>query len=191
MMKKITYWIGLTGLLTVVAIAPVQGRSLLSRVVDAGATVAQNVQNKPVVNLVLSAEQKVVKPDAQGKPQVDWQPLSGQVLVKPGDGLRYTVTGTNSGNVSAKNLTITQPVPRGMVYVLKSATASEGNAVVTFSVDGGKSFFDVPTIQLVMKDGTVETRPAPVEAYTHIRWSFGSSLAPKSLITASYEVRVR
>ncbi len=190
-MKKPMYWIGLAGLVTALAIAPVGGRSLLSRLADAGATVAQNVQNKPIVNLVLSAEQKVSKPDAQGNLQLSWQVLSGQAVVQPGSVLRYTVTGTNDGTVPAKNLAITQPVPRGMVYVLKSATVSSNDAAITFSIDGGKSFVAAPTIQLVMQNGAVETRSVPAEAYTHIRWQFGAPLAAKAVVTASYEVRVR
>lgn len=190
-MKKTLYWLGLAGLVTVIAIVPMQGRSLVNRLVDAGATVAQNVQNKPVVNLVLSAEQKLVKSTAQGEPQVTWQALSGKAVVQPGTVLRYTVTGTNSGNAPAKNLVITQPVPRGMVYVLNTATASAEDVTITFSIDGGKSFVATPMVQLVMPDGKIDSRPAPAEAYTHVRWRFGESLASKAVVTTSYEVRVR
>ncbi len=190
-MRKPLYWIGLAGVVTALAIVPMDGRSLLNRLADAGATVAQNVQSKPVVNLVLSAEQKVSNPDAQGRLQVAWQPLVGQAVVQPGTTLRYTVTGTNRGNSPAKSLVITQPVPRGMVYVVQSARATGGDATITFSIDGGKSFVATPTVQLVLPDGKAETRPVPAEAYTHVRWAFGSSLAPQAEVTASYEVRVR
>jgi uncharacterized repeat protein (TIGR01451 family) len=146
--------------------------------------IAQNSQNKPRVQLTLSAEKKVVQQD-----KTAWQPLQGTVLVQPGDVLRYNLAGENKGGSPAKNLVLTQPVPKGTVYILNSAT--NNTTKVSFSIDGGKTFVANPTIQVKLANGKVETRPAPAERYSFIRWDVKQAIAPQSRIKVSYQVKVR
>ncbi len=95
----------------------------------------------------LDAAKQVVQKDQQSQQKITRQPLEGQAVVKPGDVLRYTISGENFSDRSVKNLTINQPIPKGMVYTLKSATvnAKDGNKI-TYSIDGGRSFVENPTI---------------------------------------------
>jgi uncharacterized repeat protein (TIGR01451 family) len=155
--------------------APVQAS--LQQATDA---IAQALQ-RPDVKLQLQVE-------AQEKE--NWKELTGKVSVQPGTVLRYTVKGQNAGDRAAEKLVITQPVPAKTAYVLGSAT-SQHEAKLTYSIDQGKSFVEAPTVQVKRPDGTVETRPAPAEAYTHVRWSFTQALNPKAAIAAAYQVKVR
>lgn len=152
---------------------------------------AQNVQNQPKVQLRLTAAKKIVQKDAVGKEKVTWQSLQGNVTVQPGDVIRYTVTGANNGDREANNLVVTQPIPKQTAYVLNSSTTIKSTATVTYSIDNGKTFVAKPTVQVKLANGKVETRPAPAEAYTHVRWKFNKAIASKSTVAAAYQVRVK
>ncbi|MEH1938022.1 MAG: hypothetical protein V7L14_30830 [Nostoc sp.] len=151
--------------------------------------VAQNVKTQGQIQLRLEAEKQVVAQDQQGKQSQKWEPLKGQVVVRPGDVLRYTLSGENKSDRPVKNLTINQPIPQGMVYVLKSANVAN-NAKFIYSIDGGRSFVENPTVKVTLPDGKVETKPAPAIAYTHIRLQI-PSLAAKTTVKATYQTQVR
>jgi uncharacterized repeat protein (TIGR01451 family) len=152
--------------------------------------IAKSMQH-PKVQLNLVGEKQVISKDAQGQDIVSWQG-GNQLAAQPGDVLRYRLLGKNEGDRPIKNLTLTQPVPKGTVFVLKSAkAASSQSARITYSIDAGRSFVAVPTVQVTLANGTVETRPAPAEAYTHIRWNLPDILAAKAPVNAEYQVKVR
>lgn len=152
---------------------------------------AQNVQNQPKVQLRLTAAKKIVQKDAQGKDKVTWQSLQGNVTVQPGDVIRYTVMGANNGDRPANNLVVTQPIPKQTAYVLNSSATIKNTATVTYSINNGKTFVAKPTVQVKLANGKIETRPAPAEAYTHVRWKFNDAIAVKSTVGAVYQVRVK
>ncbi len=155
-----------------------------------GEAIAQ-VQQQPKVQLRLTADKKMMQKDQQGNQKVAWQPLQGNVVVQPGNVIRYTITGANNSDRAAKKLVFTQPIPNRTIYVLNSATAANNGAKITYSIDKGKTFVENPTIQVKLPDGKVETRPAPAQMYTHIRWNFGSDVSPKTAVNGSYQVQVR
>ncbi|MGB8700132.1 MAG: hypothetical protein WCD18_12010, partial [Thermosynechococcaceae cyanobacterium] len=172
---KRSLMVGLS-LLAVAAAIPAMGSTpVLSNLQQAGSSIVKNLM-QPKVELNLGAEKKVMAMDTQGKPQVTWQSLKGEVAVQPGDVLRYTLTSENAGDKPAKDLALTQPVPAKTTYVLGSALAN--GATLTFSIDGGQTFVDKPMIKVKLADGKEELRPAPAEAYTHVRWDYSESLAP-------------
>ncbi|MEH2325195.1 MAG: hypothetical protein V7K32_16870 [Nostoc sp.] len=150
--------------------------------------IAQNA-NQGQVQLHLDADKQVVAQDQHGKQSKTWQPLKGQAVVQPGDVLRYTLTGENKSDRAVKNLILNQPIPQKMMYVLKSTTITT-NAKITYSIDGGKTFVENPTIKVTLPDGKVETKPAPATAYTNIRLQL-PSLAAKTLVKATYQTQVR
>lgn len=163
---------------------------VLANLRDLGTAIAQNVQRQPQVQLRLGAEKKIVR-NQQGKLQVAWQPLQGNVVVQPGDVLRYIVTGKNNSDRTVRNLVVTQPIPKQTAYVLNSVTAKNNKAKVTYSIDNGKGFVEKPTVRVKLASGKVETRPAPAEAYTHVRWRFEQPISPAALVNGTYQVRVR
>ncbi|MEC4813534.1 MAG: hypothetical protein SAK29_09730 [Scytonema sp. PMC 1069.18] len=143
------------------------------------------------VQLRLNADKKVVK-QVQGTQKVSWEPLQGKALIQPGEVLRYTVTAVNNNNTSIKNLTINQPVPLGMVYILNSATTTSDKSVkMTYSIDGGHSFVEKPVVKVTLLNGKIETKPAPATIYTHIRWNFETPLPAKTTVKGIYQVQVR
>lgn len=152
---------------------------------------AQNVQAQPKVQLRLTADKKMVQKDTAGKDKVTWVSLQGNVTVQPGDILRYTVTGANNGSRPATNLVVTQPIPKQTAYVLNSSSTIKSTAIVTYSIDNGKTFVAKPTVQVKLANGKVETRRAPAEVYTHVRWKFTDAIATKATIGAVYQVRVK
>ncbi|MBE9004185.1 DUF11 domain-containing protein [Fortiea sp. LEGE XX443] len=151
--------------------------------------VAQNLEKQQALKLLLSAEKQVLTKDQQGKQKVTWQTLKGQATVQPKDILRYTLTGENRSDRPIKNLTLNQPIPQGMVYILQSANFTS-NAKITYSIDGARSFVENPTIKVTLANGKVETKPAPASAYTHIRFST-PVLPAKTTLKATYQTQVR
>jgi uncharacterized repeat protein (TIGR01451 family) len=152
---------------------------------------AQAIKPKPQVKLMLSADKKVVQKDAQGKETVSWQSVQDKATVQPGDIVRWTINIKNEGSGAAEKLILPQPLPKGMTYMLNSANVSAGKGTITYSIDGGKTYVAKPTIQVKLPDGKVETRPAPAERYTHIRWALDQAIAPKQAVSVSYQAQVR
>lgn len=186
-MKRLSITLGAIALIAAVPL--IGGTPVLASLQQAGEAIVKSL-NRPQVKLNLGAEKQVIGQDQTGKEKITWQALEGNAIVQPGDILRYTVSSENAGDVPAKNLVVTQPIPQQMTYILGSAT-NNNNAKVTYSIDKGQSFVDNPTIQVTLPDGKVETRPAPAEAYTHVRWSFDKSVDPAAGVKAGYEVKVR
>lgn len=187
-MKK--YWLLSASAALVVSVLPVNGSPAIAQIFNAGSTIAQNVLRQPKVNLHLTADQKVIKKNQQGKETISWQPLDGKIKAKPGDVFRFTVTGKNEGTREAKNFVITQPVPRGTIYQLDTATVAQ-DITATYSIDQGKTFVVRPTVKVTLPGGKVEERPAPAAAYTHVRWTIRQDLQPNASVSASYQVKVR
>jgi uncharacterized repeat protein (TIGR01451 family) len=180
------------GAIAVIAATPFVAQMPVLANLQTGTAIAQNVQRQAPVQMSLAAAKQVMQKDAQGKEQVMWQPLQGKATVQPGDVIRYTVQGENSSDRPVRSLAFTQPIPQGTVYALNSATVGQNaGARITYSIDNGKTFVEKPMVQVKLPDGKVEMRPAPAEAYTHIRWNFGSAVNPKSMMSASYQVRVQ
>lgn len=186
-MKK--YWLLGASSALVVSVLPINGLPAIAQIFNASSTIAQTVLRQPKVKLNLVADQKVIKKDVQGKEVVGWQPMDGKVKAKSGDVFRFTVTGKNEGIREAKNFVITQPIPRGTVYELNTATVAQG-ITVTYSIDQEKTYVVRPIVKVTLPTGTVE-RPAPAEAYTHIRWSIAQDLLPNAMVNAAYQVKVR
>jgi uncharacterized repeat protein (TIGR01451 family) len=156
------------------------------------AAVAQRSPQAAPVELELSAEKRQVIKDDAGQEKIVWQALKEAATVVPSDTLRYSLVAKNNSQQAMRNLVIPQPIAKGMVYVIGSATVPQNaGANVTFSIDNGKTFVAKPMVTVKRPDGKVETIPAPAETYTHIRWHFGETLPPQSTLQASYQVRVK
>jgi uncharacterized repeat protein (TIGR01451 family) len=172
------------------AVVPMQG-SLLAQVMGAGSALAQAVNKQPKIEFKLSAAKLTTAKTEQGATVEKWQPLdSGNAVVAPGDTLRYKVAGKNTGNDTAKRLVITQPIPQKTVYVPGTATI-EQQAVITYSIDGGKTYVANPMVRVKLASGEVADRPAPPESYTHVRWQVSQVLQPQQQVLAQYQVRVK
>lgn len=94
----------------------------------------------------------------------------------PGDEITYTITFTNVGAEPVERVVITNPVPKYMSYVDRSAVGA--GSTITFSVDGGVSYASPQ--ELFVADGEGNQRPAQAEDYTHIRWQLLNNAEPGS-----------
>jgi uncharacterized repeat protein (TIGR01451 family) len=130
------------------------------------------------VVLTYKAEKKVME-TVDNKQKITYQATGKSV--KPGDILRYTVTAKNSDR-PVKNLTLTQPIPKGTKYIKNSATPISG-AELLFSIDGGKTYTARPMM---------DKKEAPATAYTNVRWKFANKPTPANAqINAACEVEVK
>ena len=148
--------------------------------------IAQAEESAVQLNLAVAKQSIIATTEGE---KIEWQSLDDGATVQPGDTLRYTVTGNNTGADSANDLTITQPIPERMVYKLETATSQNG-ATITYSTDNGETFVAQPTIEVVNEAGETVEKPAPAEIYTHIRWQF-PALAPAAAAMAMYDVEVQ
>jgi uncharacterized repeat protein (TIGR01451 family) len=183
-MKRFSKHLTIALTTTAIVTLPFISQPVMAGIQQAGSTIAQAIQ-RPQVQLNLSAEKLV----GSGE-KANWQALKGNVTVNPSDSLRYTVVGQNTGKAIAKKLTVTQPIPKQMTYRLGSSQNSD-RAITTYSIDNGKSFTNQPMLKVRLTDGKEALRPAPAEAYTHVRWQFDNAINPNAQVKASYEVKVR
>ncbi|MEM8805081.1 MAG: hypothetical protein AAGF01_03420 [Cyanobacteria bacterium P01_G01_bin.38] len=181
-------FLGLSAFALVGTVPFITSQPVLAQLQDVKEAIVEVVR-RPEVRLTLSAEKQIVELDEKGQEEISWEALEGKVTVQPGDVLRYTVDGANSGDAEAKGLSVTQPVPGQTTYVLESAK-SDSSAEIIYSIDGGQSFVAEPMVEVTLPDGTVELQPAPAEMYSHVQWNFGDDLASAQSVTASYNVQV-
>lgn len=152
--------------------------------------IAQTAKQESPVQLKLAAERQSIIATASGR--VDWKPMPTDASLRPGETIRYIVTASNTSDRQIKKLVVNQPIPKGSVYVLGSATLPnvEG-AKLDYSIDGGKTYTENPTIRVKLENGEIVTRPAPESMYTNIRWRFGDNFSAKTVAYATYKVRIR
>ncbi|MFK8182016.1 MAG: hypothetical protein AB8B99_01490 [Phormidesmis sp.] len=187
MKRKFLFGFGIAAL---VATAPLVATTpVFANIQEAGSAIAQKLR-QPEVKLVMSADKQVTVIDENGQSQLAWETLEGDVTVLPNDVLRYVVASENEGEMSANNLVITQPIDKAMTYKLGSA---QGNdiAVITYSIDEGETFVAEPMVEVIVEGGVKELKPAPAEAYTHVKWDFTQALGAEEAISVAHEVVVK
>lgn len=133
--------------------------------------------------LVISAINQTAESDkAAGKARKDG------TLARPGDVLGYSLAFTNRTGSSVRHVQFVDPLPKGLVYRTGSARADKAVGI-EYSIDGGKSWAMKPMVT-VMENGRRVLKPAPREAYSHIRWTVSEPLAPGAQVTAAFEAEV-
>lgn len=131
-----------------------------------------------------SVEVEVEKTNAQGEKAFVREPA---VLVVPGTMVIYTNSFTNQTGEPAENLVLTNPIPEKMEYI--AGSASDDNATVTFSADGGETF--AAEDQLFISDSSGQRRLASPKEYTDIRWVLTSPLSPTETGSVEYRARLK
>ncbi len=110
--------------------------------------------------------------------------------VKTGETLRWTINSYNESDAAAKGYKVIGEIPPGTVFVAGSA-AAERTALVTYSIDGGKTYSARPTIEEKQPDGSIKVVPAPIVLYTQIKYEWSDPLDPASRVAAFYAVQVK
>jgi len=106
-------------------------------------------------------------------------------VILPGDVVEYALDFTNLEDFNIQDVVFTNPIPSGLTIVLGSAGADRDDVVVDYSLDGGTSWSEAPTVR-VEEAGQVVERPAPATAYTHVRWTITDPIAPGATVSARY-----
>ena len=107
--------------------------------------------------------------------------------VAPDGEVIYTTTFKNTIDKPISNIMVTNPIPANMLYTADSAMGA--NTVITYSVDGGKTY-DVPEkLTVAGKEG--KQRSAQAADYTHIRWVYKGDLATGKSSDISFKARVK
>lgn len=133
---------------------------------------------------VTSKAQKMVVINKGGKKSYQFLPAT---KVLPGEIVQYNTFFENISNKPATNINIDNPIPKHTVYLPNSAQGKNTHTV--FSVDGGKHYGKAGTLKVRGKNGKLH--PARPSDYTHIRWQFHGSLAPKAKQVVAFRVRLR
>ncbi|MGA1408498.1 MAG: hypothetical protein ACO37W_02015 [Prochlorotrichaceae cyanobacterium] len=153
-------------------------------------------QEQQSLDLTLTGHKREVRTNRQGLPEVVWLSLEGGLLkppprLQPGDVVRYTISGNNRTEQPIRGLVLNDDIPENMVIVLGTARVENGTASITYSADGGQSYSPSPMIRERRSDGTLVSRPAKPEEYTHVRWTFTEPIPAKSSVGGSYQVRLQ
>jgi uncharacterized repeat protein (TIGR01451 family) len=136
--------------------------------------------------LVVSAENLMVGNDQHQA----WVKRGGAASdVLPGDVLRYSLRFTNTQAAAVRNVVFSNPIPSGLRYVTESAAADAPAVVVTFSIDGGRTFSAHPMIEVV-ENGERHNVPAPARMYTHVRWTVEGWVQPGGQVTAEFRAEL-
>ena len=107
----------------------------------------------------------------------------------PGDVIEYRLDFTNLTDGAVSDVVLNDPIPDGLVFVPGSVTASREDVRVEYSIDGGASWSEQPTVEVEVEGQTV-TRPAPADAYTHVRWTITGAVNPGAQISARFRALV-
>jgi uncharacterized repeat protein (TIGR01451 family) len=147
--------------------------------------ISTNVSAAPQGHLkVTSKVQKLVVTNRNGKKVATYVPAA---KVLPGETVQYNTFFQNIGNQAANNITIVNPIPKHTTYLPN--TAQGQNTVVSFSVNGGKSYAPKGALKVRGRDGKV--RAAKPSDYTHVKWQYRGNLAPKATKSVGFKVRLK
>ena len=119
-----------------------------------------------------------------GKKEINRVPAK---KVAPDGEVIYTTTFKNTLNKPISNIMVTNPIPTNMLYSADSATGA--NTVITYSVDGGKTYDAPEKLTVAGKDG--KQRPAQAADFTHIRWVYKGDLATGKSSDVGFKAKVK
>jgi uncharacterized repeat protein (TIGR01451 family) len=110
---------------------------------------------------------------------------------RPADVVEYRLTYTNAGEKPVSNVSIVDPIPEGMQYVLSSATEPEVGQV-EFSIDDGRTYHAWPIVIKVKDENGIEKeKKATPDMVTHVRWVIADTFEPESQVKLSYRTSVK
>lgn len=110
-------------------------------------------------------------------------------VTRPGDLIEYRLTFTNHQDGPVSQVVMNDPIPAGLVFVPGSVTGSREDLVIEYSIDAGQSWSADPRVEVEV-DGETVLRPAPAEAFTHVRWTVTGAVNPGAQVTARFRAVV-
>lgn len=141
-------------------------------------------QTFAAIELKTIAEIEITEIGSKGTKKIKRVPAT---KVIPGKEVIYTITATNTGEQAASKIKIKDPIPEHTIYVDGSAAGK--NTVITFSVNGGKTYSKEK--KLFVKNAEGKLVQAVAKDYTNIRWTFESELKPNQSASVWFRARVK
>lgn len=108
--------------------------------------------------------------------------LADPKVVVPGNRLLFTTRYRNAAATPVRNFVVTNPLPAGL------ALASDADAALELSVDGGKTWGRLAALKVKAADGT--SRAAQSGDVSHVRWTL-PVIAPAQDGAVSFHAVVR
>lgn len=102
--------------------------------------------------------------------------------IVPGDRLVFGTDYSNSGDEPVKNFVVTNKLPKPV------RLASDADADLTVSVDGGETWGTLASLSVTLEDGS--TRSAQHDDVTHVRWTL-AEIAPGGSGRVEYPAIIR
>ncbi len=135
---------------------------------------------KPDISLVLDKNKLA---NINGK-----QVLKDADKVMPGEVMVYTIKATNKGDSAAVQFETVGDIPSNTIYMPENNVSADYK--ILFSIDGGKSYQEKPTINVKQKGKNI-VKDAPVSTYNKIKFSFLKALDAKKTVNLVYKVKVK
>jgi len=157
--------------------------SLLLLLLSAGAAIAAPPSDPPV-QVKTEALVEIEFANPQGQKELKRVPLTQAV---PGQMVIFVNTVANEGKAPAEDVAVVNPISKQMAYI--DGTATGDDVVITYSVDGGKSFGRPGKLEMLGEDGLPRT--ATGNDYTNIRWQFTRPLPPGAVEQVEFRAVVR
>lgn len=124
--------------------------------------------------------------DKHGKLKARYKPLPNKYKVGKRDILEYRITAQNNTKDEVlKNVVIRGLIPKGFVYIPKSARPANP----LFSIDHGKSFKKPPIKYWVVVNGKKVQKVATPDMYTNIEWTI-PEIKPQKKVVVAYRVKL-
>jgi uncharacterized repeat protein (TIGR01451 family) len=148
--------------------------------------VAAQAQQQGSIELKSKAEAEVVTANEKGEKRVKLVDVA-KAKVTPGDIVVFTTNYKNVSRQAVDKVEITNPVPKHMEYVDRSA---EGRgATIEFSVDNGKSYGALDTLFIIDAQG--KKQKASASDCTDIRWTLNKPLPPNGVGSVSFKAKLK
>lgn len=132
------------------------------------------------IQITNNVYQEILVKDADGKPVTKRVPAA---KVVPGAEVMYEISYSNNGKQSATDVTINNPVPKGLELV-----GEEETPATSVSVDGGVTYGNLAELFVLGKDG--EPHPARTGDVTNLRWIL-AELAPGAKGKVTFRAKVK
>ncbi|MEO1942249.1 MAG: hypothetical protein ABGW77_05085 [Campylobacterales bacterium] len=143
---------------------------------------------KPKEKLSLKLKQYLVEfyKDKHGKLKARYKPLPDKYKIGKKDIIEYRITAqNNTKDEILKNVVIKGLIPKGFIYIPKSARPANP----LFSIDGGKSFKKPPIKYWVVLNGKKVQKVATPDMYTNIEWII-PEIKPQKKVEVAYRVKL-
>jgi hypothetical protein len=117
------------------------------------------------------------------------QTLPLSEMARPGDTLNWRMVVSNRGDGPSPSVwSVDGQVDPKTVYVIGSG-GCDGSPAVSYSLDGEN--FSARPVENYTEGGVQKQRPAPVEAYRAVRFSWSNSINAGEVRACRYQARVR